>query len=89
MLTELRNILLPGHTIIYTLVTEAKDLITSLGGKWESFGENCRVPISGHRVGRANVTFIGAFVSFSFCIFSGLLLCACITIVIRAKPLLK
>lgn len=81
--------MLLGRTIIYTLVTESKDLLMSLGGKWESFGQNHPVPTSGHRVGRVNVTFIGAFVSFSFCIFSGLLLCACITIVIRAKLLLK
>lgn len=40
MLIELRNIMLLGGTITYTLVTESKDLIMSLGGKWESFGQN-------------------------------------------------
>lgn len=89
MLTELRNIMPLCFTVIYTLVTESKDLIMSLGGKWGTFGQNHQVPTSGHRVGRANVTFIGAFVAFLFCIFSGLLPCACITIVIRAKLLLK
>lgn len=54
---------------MYILITESEDLVKGnyhLGGKWEHFGLNCPLLSQRHRLGRVNVKFTVAFVSFLF-----------------------